>query len=50
MQGDALEHRISDALETAFVEIDKVSGQFDPELHINFIVTNILTGLCFGGK
>ncbi|XP_060564491.1 steroid 17-alpha-hydroxylase/17,20 lyase-like [Ruditapes philippinarum] len=50
LQGDALEHRIFDAVETAFVEIDKISGQFDPEQYINFIVTNILTSLCFGGK
>jgi hypothetical protein len=50
LQGDALEHRIFDAVETAFVEMDKISGQFDPEQYINFIVTNILTSLCFGGK
>ncbi|XP_053404456.1 steroid 17-alpha-hydroxylase/17,20 lyase-like [Mercenaria mercenaria] len=50
LQGDALEHRIHDAVEMAFVEIDKVSGQFDPADYINFIVVNILTGLCFGGK
>ncbi|XP_060566927.1 steroid 17-alpha-hydroxylase/17,20 lyase-like [Ruditapes philippinarum] len=51
MLGDALENRIFDAVETAFVEIDKVSsGPFNPEEYINFIVTNILTSLCFGGK
>ncbi|KAL4220119.1 hypothetical protein ACF0H5_020530 [Mactra antiquata] len=50
MQGDALEKRINDALETAFIEIDKVTGEFDPAEYINFIVVNILTGLCFGGK
>jgi hypothetical protein len=50
MQEDALEHRIVDAMKTAFVEIDKITGQFDPGQYINFIILNILTGLCFGGK
>jgi hypothetical protein len=51
MLGDSLENRIFDAVETAFVEIDTVSsGPFNPEEYINFIVTNILTSLCFGGK
>jgi hypothetical protein len=50
MQGGALEHRIFDAMKTVFVEIDKVTDQFDPEQYINFILCNILTGLCFGGK
>lgn len=49
MQGDALEHRINDALERAYIEIDKISGEFDPSEYINFIVVNILTSLCFGG-
>jgi hypothetical protein len=50
LQGDALEHRLFDAVNAAFVEIDKISGQFDPGQYINFIVTNILTSMCFGGK
>lgn len=50
MQGPALEHRIHAALEAAFEEIDKhVGGRpFDNTEYINFIVGNILTGLCFG--
>ncbi|XP_053400359.1 steroid 17-alpha-hydroxylase/17,20 lyase-like isoform X2 [Mercenaria mercenaria] len=50
MQGDALEHRIHEAVKTAFDEIDTISGQFDPVEYINFIVVNIITGLCYGGK
>ncbi|XP_060557494.1 steroid 17-alpha-hydroxylase/17,20 lyase-like isoform X2 [Ruditapes philippinarum] len=50
MQGEALQLRIHDAMETAFVEVDKVKGAFDPAEYINYIVGNILTGLCFGGK
>ncbi|KAL4220212.1 cytochrome P450 2 subfamily U member 1 [Mactra antiquata] len=50
MQGDALENRINDATSTAFEVIDKINGEFDPEEHVNFLIGNILTGLCFGGK
>ncbi|XP_053403580.1 cytochrome P450 1A1-like [Mercenaria mercenaria] len=50
MQGDALESRIHDAVKTAFDEIDKVPGEFDPSSYISFIIGNILTCLCFGGK
>ncbi|XP_045200320.2 steroid 17-alpha-hydroxylase/17,20 lyase-like [Mercenaria mercenaria] len=50
MQGDALQNRVHDAVETAFFEIDQLSGEFDPSEYITFIVGNILTGLCFGGK
>ncbi|XP_045201678.2 steroid 17-alpha-hydroxylase/17,20 lyase-like isoform X3 [Mercenaria mercenaria] len=50
MQGDALQNRVHDAVETAFVEIDHISRVFDPAEYINYIVGNILTGLCFGGK
>jgi hypothetical protein len=50
MQGEALQLRIHDAMETAFVEVDTVKGEFDPTEYINYIVGNILTGLCFGGK
>jgi hypothetical protein len=48
--GDTLEQRLFEAVNAAFVEIDKVSGQFDPGQYINFIVTNILTSMCFGEK
>ncbi|XP_053404194.1 steroid 17-alpha-hydroxylase/17,20 lyase-like isoform X2 [Mercenaria mercenaria] len=50
MQGDALQNRVHDAVETTLFEIDQLSGEFDPSEYINFIVGNILTGLCFGGK
>ncbi|XP_060575779.1 steroid 17-alpha-hydroxylase/17,20 lyase-like [Ruditapes philippinarum] len=50
MKGDALQLRVHDAMETAFVEMDKVKEEFDPSEYLNYIVGNILTGLCFGGK
>lgn len=52
MQGPALEHRIHTALETTFEEMDtKLDGTpFDNTEYISYIVGNILTGLCFGGK
>ncbi|WAR13129.1 CP17A-like protein [Mya arenaria] len=51
MQGPALEHRVHAALETALAEMDgHADSPFDPVEHINFIVGNILTGLCFGGS
>ncbi|WAR13175.1 CP17A-like protein [Mya arenaria] len=49
--GPALEHRVHAALETALAEMDgHADSPFDPVEHINFIVGNILTGLCFGGS
>ncbi|WAR13178.1 CP17A-like protein [Mya arenaria] len=51
MQGPALEHRVHAALETALAEMDgHADTPFDPVEHVNFIVGNILAGLCFGGK
>lgn len=50
MQSNVLERRIHDALETAFVETDNASEEFDPSNYISNIIGNILTGLCFGGK
>ncbi|XP_052815704.1 steroid 17-alpha-hydroxylase/17,20 lyase-like [Mya arenaria] len=51
MQGPALEQRVHTALETALAEMDgHADSPFDPIEHINFIVGNILTGLCFGGS
>ncbi|XP_060558642.1 steroid 17-alpha-hydroxylase/17,20 lyase-like [Ruditapes philippinarum] len=50
MQGNALQDRVHEAVSTAIIELDKVRGEFDPEPYINFLVGNILTGLCFGGK
>lgn len=50
MQGNALDNGIHDAVTTAFEEMDKETGEFDPAEYIDFIVANILTGFCFGGK
>ena len=50
MQGEALEERIHDAVSVVFEEMKKEKTSFDPTMYINFIVGNILTGLCFGGK
>ena len=50
MMGDALEERVHDAVSVANEELKKQTGPFDPKLHINFIVGNILAGLCFAGK
>lgn len=50
MMGEALEERVHDAVFTAIEELKKETGPFDPEDYVNFIVGNILTGLCFGGK
>ena len=50
MIGEALEERVHDAVSTAIIELKKETGPFDPEDYVNFIVGNILTGLCFGGK
>ena len=50
MMGEALEDRVHNAVSTAIVELKREKGPFDPECYINFIVGNILTGLCFGGK
>ena len=50
MMGEALEERVHDSVSTAIEELKKETGPFDPEDYVNFIVGNILTGLCFGGK
>ena len=50
MMGDALEERVHDAVAVVFDELKKHKGSLDPENYVNFIVGNILTGLCFGGK
>ncbi|XP_060575780.1 cytochrome P450 1A1-like [Ruditapes philippinarum] len=50
MKGNALQTRVHEAMKTTFVEVDKLQGEFDPVEYINFIVGNILTGFCFGGK
>ena len=50
MMGQALEERVHDAVSTAIEELKKETKPFDPENAVNFIVTNILTGLCFSGK
>ena len=50
MVGEALENRVHGAVSTAIVELKKESAPFDPKCYVNFIVGNILTGLCFGGQ
>ena len=50
MMGEALEERVHDAVSVAIEELQKQKGPLDPKDHINFIVGNILTGLCFAGK
>ena len=50
MQGQALEERIHTALRTTFPVIEKQTEAFNPKEVINFLVTNILMGLCFHGK
>ena len=50
MQGQALEDRIHDALATVHDEMKKEAKPFDPGHYMDFIVGNILIGLCFGGK
>lgn len=50
MMGEALEERVHDAVSTAILEMKKETGPFNPEVYIDFIVANMLTGLCFGGK
>jgi hypothetical protein len=41
---------IHDVVKTVFEEVDAIAGEFDPHDYINFIVGNMLTSLCFGGK
>ena len=50
MMGEALEERVHDAAVTVIDELTKQKEPIDPENYVNFIVGNILTGLCFGGK
>ena len=50
MQGQALEDRVHDALATVHDEMKKEQKPFDPGNYMDFIVGNILIGLCFGGK
>ena len=48
MQGDMLDERIHNAVRTIFEEIKKEAAPFDPVKYINFLVGNILLGLCYG--
>ena len=50
MLGEALEERVHKALPTMFEEMKKEKDSFDPEPYINFLMGNILVGLCFGGE
>ena len=50
MQGEALEERVHNAVKVMMEEMKKEQAPFDPAMYITFIVGNILTGLCFGGK
>ena len=48
MQGDMLDERIHSAIKTIFQEMKKETAPFDPVKYINFLMGNILLGLCFG--
>ena len=50
MQGDALEERVHTAVKVIFDEMKQETKPFDPVNYINFIMGNILTGMCFGGS
>ena len=50
MQGEALEERVHNAVSVMFEEMVKEKKPFDPRMYVNFIVGNILGGLCFAGK
>ncbi|KAL4226039.1 hypothetical protein ACF0H5_014027 [Mactra antiquata] len=50
MQGDALEKRIYEAINEIYKVIEKQNADFDPADCINYLITNIMTGICFGGK
>ena len=50
MSGDALEKRIHSAVLVVMDEIKKLKEPTDPVDNINFLVVNILFGLCFGGR
>ena len=50
MQGKALEERIHSALETTFQVLQTQTEAFCPEDSINFLLSNILMGLCFNDK
>lgn len=50
MQGDALEERLHTTINTIFDLMKQEKQPFDPEKYINFIMGNILTGICFGGS
>ena len=50
MQGHALEERIHTALKTTFPVLEQHTEPFAPNEAIDFLVSNILTGLCFNGK
>ena len=49
MLGEALEERVHKALSRTFEEMKKEEEPFDPESYFNFLLANILFGLCFGG-
>ena len=48
MQGDMLDERIHSAATTIFQEMKKETTAFDPVKYINFLMGNILLGLCYG--
>ena len=48
MQGNALEERVHKAVTCIFEEMRKVTEPFDPAKYINFIVGNIVVGMCYG--
>ena len=48
MHDEALEKRIHQAITIVFDEMKKEKEPFDPVTYVNFIVGNILLGVCFG--
>ena len=50
MQGEKLERRVHDAMETAIEAMKKQTEPTLPAEYINYIVGNILMGLLFGGE
>ena len=46
-----MDTRISEALQSTFAELDKKEGEpVDTLPYMSFMVGNIMTGLCFGGR
>ena len=50
LKGDALEGRLHSAINSTFDLMKRESKPFDPANYVNFIMGNILIGICFGGS